>query len=162
MSKKTLFRWKYIAVYDNSKNQLTKFELDDCERLKDKMKRQKKRSLIRSKLQTDETSDTPIDNSKKLEFQSQVIFSYCNDYFSPQNFLPIQAQHQIIDKKLNPLGFPTHDFPPNSISFTLPSLVNPNISPEDKKINNKNSNSVEPTKKIILITDIVDDTQNKK
>lgn len=83
MSQHRLNKWQFIVVSDDSKNEIKKFELDEFEKLKDKMKRSKKRSLGLSSSKTGK-NDITIQNTCKIldkkqykyDFHTQFIFSY--------------------------------------------------------------------------------------
>lgn len=83
MSKQKLNKWQFIVVSDDSKNEIKKFELDELEKLKDKMKRSKKRSLGLSSLKFNKNG-MDIQNTCKIlekkqykyDIHTQFIFSY--------------------------------------------------------------------------------------
>ncbi|KAK8875469.1 hypothetical protein M9Y10_005635 [Tritrichomonas musculus] len=145
MKPKQTNQWKTIIVFDDSKIEIKRYELDDVEKLKVKMKRKKKRSLmLHSKLsmqppkEDNVPSPTPHPSPPlqpphlKFNFFNEVIFSYSNN-----------QRELIINDKV--------EFQ-NPTQFTLPSLVEKNKSPEKSS-------------KFILISDIIDasdsDLKNK-
>lgn len=141
MKNKNIVKWKYIVIYDELKEKCTKYELNEDERLLNKMKRQKKRSFLHPQIISAMES---TNNARKYDFQYKVIFSYFNKFsnvpqtaVSPPNF-PFPSQ---------PVACPI-----NHIQLPLPSLVKP--------VTNNEQNE---SKKIILITDIsTDDIDTKK
>ena len=89
MKKQVLSRWKYIVIYDDSKKEISKYELNDDERLKNKMKRNKKRSLMGPLIKPIEINQAclkPI--PKKYEITSQCIFSYNQELPTFINVMP--------------------------------------------------------------------------
>lgn len=93
--KKKSSQWKFIVVYDDNKKEIKKFELESDGKLKEKMKRLKKRSLSRSINITlpEETKET---NKKKLHITTNTIFSYFEDIMPP-NEIFIEYPNSLVE-----------------------------------------------------------------